>query len=272
VRRWEPPPVPGDDGRRHGTAPGVELRGAAQRLTGADAATALLGVMDDEHGNVMPALQLAQVSEQRGDLAAGVLVDAVETYERIEDEQARRQSGDGLGEVAAVGIQIEPDGRRSDNLDVEIGQRHTGCCRDSFEASAHAMQCVLRGKEQDATGTARGTAKRRRHGTPAATATARSKARNDLQHFGSPPTMPTACSDHRLVISQRCSSERSARRYAGSTGSRVIGADLRSWARPRAAWHRSPGTASHRSGGPRAPLRRRATRRRCSCRVSLVPS
>jgi hypothetical protein len=31
-----------------GIAPGVELRGAAQRLTGADAATALLGVMDDE--------------------------------------------------------------------------------------------------------------------------------------------------------------------------------------------------------------------------------
>jgi hypothetical protein len=35
---------------------------------------------------------------------------------------------------------------------------------------------------------------------------------NDLQHFGSPPTMPTACSDHRPVTSQRCSSERSARR------------------------------------------------------------
>ena len=34
----------------------------------------------------------------------------METYERIEDEQARLQFGDSLGEVAAVGIQIEPDG------------------------------------------------------------------------------------------------------------------------------------------------------------------
>jgi hypothetical protein len=102
-----------------GVPPGVELGGAAQRLTGADTATTLLGVMDDEHGDAMPALQLAQVGEQRGDLAAGVLVDAVETYEWIEDEQARLQSGDGLGEVAAVGIQIEPDGRRGDDLDVE---------------------------------------------------------------------------------------------------------------------------------------------------------
>src|ERR1700730_3518217 len=44
-----------------GVTPGVELGGAAQRLTGADAATTLFGVMDDEHRNVMPALQLAQV-------------------------------------------------------------------------------------------------------------------------------------------------------------------------------------------------------------------
>ena len=141
-----------------GIPPGVELGGAAQRLTGADAATSLLGVMDDEHGNVMPALQLAQVGEQRGDLAAGVLVDAVETYERIEDEQARLQSGDGLGEVAAVGLQIEPDGGRGDDLDVEIGQRHTGCCRDAFEASAHDVQCVLGGEQQDATGPRHGEA------------------------------------------------------------------------------------------------------------------
>ena len=35
-------------------------------------------------------------------------------------------------------------------------------------------------------------AKRRRQGTPAATATARSSARKDLPHLGSPPTMPTA--------------------------------------------------------------------------------
>src|SRR5208282_1167626 len=60
------------------------------------------------------------------------------------------------------------------------------------------------------------TAKRRTHGTPAATATARSRARKDLQHLGSPPMIPTACSDHSPVTSQRWSSARSARREAGS--------------------------------------------------------
>jgi len=31
----------------------------------------------------------------------------VEAHERIEDEQAWLQSGDGVGEVAAVGIEVE---------------------------------------------------------------------------------------------------------------------------------------------------------------------
>ena len=130
----------------------------AWRLAGADIAGTLLGVVDDQHSEAMASLQLAQVGEQRCDLAAGVFVDAVETYERIEDEQARLQSGDGLGEVAAVGIQIEPDGGCGDDLDVEIGQRHTGCCRDAFEASAHDVECVLCGEQQDATGMRHGEA------------------------------------------------------------------------------------------------------------------
>ena len=67
----------------------MELGRAAERLAGADAAAALPGVMDDEHGHAMPALQLAQEGEQGRDLAAGVLVDAVQAHERIEDEQAR---------------------------------------------------------------------------------------------------------------------------------------------------------------------------------------
>ena len=133
-------------------APGMELGRAAQRLPGADAAAALLGVVDDEDGNAVAALQLAQIGQQWGDLAAGVLVDAMQAHERIEDEQARLQSGDGLGEVAAVGIEVEPNGRRGDDLDIEVGQLHAGGDRDAFEAAAHDMQGILGRKEQDPAG------------------------------------------------------------------------------------------------------------------------
>lgn len=58
-------------------APGMDLRGAAQRVASADTAAAFLGAMHDEYGEVMTALQLAQVGDQGSDFTAGVLVDAM---------------------------------------------------------------------------------------------------------------------------------------------------------------------------------------------------
>ncbi len=103
-------------------APGVELGGAAQGLAGAEAGAALPGVVHDEHGDAVPALQLAQPGEQGGDLAAGVLVDAVQPHEGIEDEQTGPHPVDGLGEVAPVGLEVEAQRRRGDDLDIEIGE------------------------------------------------------------------------------------------------------------------------------------------------------
>jgi hypothetical protein len=47
----------------------------------------------------------------------------VQADERIKHEQARLELGDGLVEVCAVSLEIEPHGGRSDHLHVEIGER-----------------------------------------------------------------------------------------------------------------------------------------------------
>jgi hypothetical protein len=91
-------------------APSAELRGTAQRLAGAGASATLLGVVDDEDGEAMAPLQLAQVGKQRGDFGAGVLVDAVQADEGIENEQAWLKGGDGVGEAAPIGLEIEAKG------------------------------------------------------------------------------------------------------------------------------------------------------------------
>ena len=83
-----------------GIAPGMEFGGASQGLAGADVAGALLGVVDDDDGDAVAALQLAQIGEQRRHLAAGVLIDAMQAHEGIEDEQARLQLGDGRIEAS----------------------------------------------------------------------------------------------------------------------------------------------------------------------------
>ena len=128
-----------------GIAPGVELGRAMQGLSGAGIAGAFSGMMDDEHGDAIATLQLAQIGEQRGDLAAGVLVDAVQADEGIEDEQAWLQSGHGVGEAVAIVIEIEAEGGRGDDLDVEIGEREAGGLADAIEAAFDDVQRVLGG-------------------------------------------------------------------------------------------------------------------------------
>ena len=103
-----------------GIAPGMELGGAAQGLAGADVASALLGVVDDDHGDGVAALQLSQIGEQWRHLTAGVLIDAMQTHEGIEHEQARLQVGDGVVEASAVGREIQSHGGCGDDLDVEM--------------------------------------------------------------------------------------------------------------------------------------------------------
>ena len=139
-------------------APGVELGGAAQGLPGADARSALPGVVHDEHGDAVPTLQLAQPGEQGRDLATGVLVDAVQPHEGIEDEQPGPQPVDGLGEVAPISVEVEAQRRRGDDLDIEIGEHNAGGGGDAVEAAADDVQRVLGGVEQDASGPGHGEA------------------------------------------------------------------------------------------------------------------
>ena len=80
-------------------APGVEFARAAQRLAGAHLAAALARVVHEHDGDVVAALELAQVREQRRDLAGEVLVDAVQAHEGIEDEQPRAELVDGGGQA-----------------------------------------------------------------------------------------------------------------------------------------------------------------------------
>ena len=146
-----------------GIAPGMELGGAAQGLAGADVAGTLFGVVNDNHGDAVAALQLAQIGEQRRHLAAGVLIDAMQAHEGIEDEQARLQFGDRLVEASAVGLKIEPHGGCGDDLNVEIGKAEAGGGADAVEPPAHDVERILGGVEQNAPGAWHGEAAQARN-------------------------------------------------------------------------------------------------------------
>ena len=52
--------------------------------------------MDEQHRTGVLALKLAQVGEKRRDLIGGVLVDAVQADEGVEDQQPRAQPSERL--------------------------------------------------------------------------------------------------------------------------------------------------------------------------------
>ena len=131
-------------------APGVELRRAAESLAVTKAVGAFFGVVDDDDGELMLALKIAQKGEQGSDLGARVLIDAMQADEGVEDEQARPIGGDGVFEHGAIGGQIEADGGCGDDLKVEVAEGDACGGADAVEAETHDLQRVLSGVEQDA--------------------------------------------------------------------------------------------------------------------------
>ena len=121
-------------------------------MAGAGVTGTFLGVVDDEDGEAMAPLQLAQIGEQWGNFAAGVLVDAVQPHEGIEDQQAWLEVGDSVGEAAPIGVEIEPERRGGNNLDIEIGEVDAGGGGDALKPPADSGRRILGGIEQDTAG------------------------------------------------------------------------------------------------------------------------
>ena len=166
-------------------SPGVQLTAAPQGLSRPRSA-ALASVVDEHDGGLEAALQIAQEAEDRGDVCDGVLVHAVQADQRVEDHEAWSDALHGLLQTATVVEMVEAEGGHVDDGDVEGLEAGAGGAGDPLQTFAHEVAGVFCGEQQDRAG-----AKCRRHGTPAATATARSSARRDLPHLGS-PTMLTA--------------------------------------------------------------------------------
>lgn len=103
-----------------GIAPSVEVAAAAQGETGLASRGAILTcMMHDENGDIELPLKRPQVTEQEGDFAGIVLVDAMQADERIEHEQAWRISANGVAKARLIASAIEAEDRDGDDVDGE---------------------------------------------------------------------------------------------------------------------------------------------------------
>ena len=75
------------------------------------------GVMDQDHGQLELALELAQVTQESGDLGGIIFIEAVKSDHRVEDEQARPQSLNRFGQALTVGGQVQTQNVGGDDFD-----------------------------------------------------------------------------------------------------------------------------------------------------------
>ena len=128
-------------------SPCVELGGAPQSLPGAEMGRALARVVDQEDSRAEAALKPAQEAEKRRHLGGGVLIDAVQAHEGIEDEEPRVERRYGVAESEAVIDEVESQAWDADHVDVEAIERDAGRLGEALQAIAHQGQSIL-GREQ----------------------------------------------------------------------------------------------------------------------------
>src|SRR3989441_6607337 len=110
--------------------------------------SSLAGMVNEQHGHLEAALEMAQVAEHGGHLGRDVLVDAVQADERIEHEQPRPEPLDGLPQSALVLAEIEAQARAGDDVDLEALEGHLCGKSDPLDSPAHDVGGVL-GREQE---------------------------------------------------------------------------------------------------------------------------
>ena len=83
-------------------------------------------MVDQQHGGLEAALDVAQEAEDGGDLGDGVLVDTVQADQGVEDHEAGPDAFHRLHQALTVRTMIEAQRRHVDDRDVEGRGRRLG--------------------------------------------------------------------------------------------------------------------------------------------------
>src|SRR5262244_501897 len=79
----------------------------------------LTHMMHEGNGGGVIALQAAQIGEQGGDFRGDVLVDGMQTHQRVKQDEVRPEKSHGRLQGLLVLLAIEPQRRHGDDMDIE---------------------------------------------------------------------------------------------------------------------------------------------------------
>lgn len=113
---------------------------------------ALARMMHEGNGRGVIALQAAQIGEQGGDFRGDVLVDGVQTHQRVKQDEVRPEKSHGRLQGLLVLLAIEPQRRHGDDMDIQALEFDACGMGNALETTSDDLRGILGGKQQDASG------------------------------------------------------------------------------------------------------------------------
>jgi hypothetical protein len=99
--------------------------------------------VDDDERQLEGSLEIAEVSQEPGDVLAAVFIPGVKTNQGIEDEEPGPEACDGGPEAQLIPLGVESHRRLGDDRHIEILKRDPPVTADGFEAAADLRESIL---------------------------------------------------------------------------------------------------------------------------------
>jgi hypothetical protein len=134
-----------------GVGPCVEVGAATERLAEVTAGT-FGHVVDEDEGELVTAVDVSQVSQQARDIAGAVLIQAVQTHQRVQEQQLGFECLQGLLQSAAVALEVQAEAGGGDDVEIEAAQGESSVPAQLIDAVADVGERVLGEVDKHRTG------------------------------------------------------------------------------------------------------------------------
>ena len=120
----------------------MDLTASAQRLA-CSRMSGFASVMHEQDGGLKLSLHLPQEGQQGCHFSGGVLINTMQTHERVEHDEPGLDRTDGVLKPLAVALEVESDSWGGNDMHVESVEVDALVIGDALEALPHHMKRIL---------------------------------------------------------------------------------------------------------------------------------
>lgn len=91
-------------------------------------------VVDQSDGELEASLQPSKESEEPGDICRAIFIHSVQSNQGIEEQESWLKTFEGILELATIFVEVEPEARSIDDVEVQLGDVEASVTTDGFDS------------------------------------------------------------------------------------------------------------------------------------------